>query len=971
MAFSGSQNINNYAGINLYTPDFQLISTALASKQQKLDTNRAKLQSYRDQLGLSLDVAKDADQKYIDDRLTKLTEMTNQYADMDLSNDGLTQSLMSNLGQVIDGNVKNAVTSTKILQAEQSEWKEMRTKKPELYSDNNYRFAMQKANNWMNDGTVGTAYNGGGGFIEYVDIDKMVTDKMKDLDKQLRKTSIRSSEAGAVDALETIEEVRRSDVEKAIRSSLTGKYAKQLEINAWSQYDRLPDETLRQSWDDYTSSKVGEMDEELNTYESMLKNATDSDQKAAIRKAISNVKEAKTSWEDSDFDTAVNSFGKQGVYTKLHTDTLLDNYLDMYSEAPHVVKREADDVQKANLDYNLSLEKFSETKRHNQVMEETALLKANKGKTSKDGTGGAGDGWITEAGTNVEVPYEQAKEALATNQEKTALWSRDKVINQFKATGLNDAEANNLLKSKDFVAYLKNGVFTKPFKGEVNGKQRNVQLKAETLNTYREAFVDPPKVKKQAYKTIDAMVEDAHKAIYNGIKTGDAGYEGLPKFNFVVKYDGDTEHFKIVRQPQSHNRYANLIQKKVKGKGLSSAEKKELELYSNIHLLEDPTLRAADKNLVRQKLIGQGLQNFDYKTSRSLIEEIHGKKNKEVIPGTYTAKNYWSAGVRRDRYFSEYTMGDVGSVFDQNKASKLEQAKALLAQAKKEGNTELAANYEFIVKAHEKDLQNKPQMGVDKMLKAGFDNIHRDLESYYMPNLPIYKEARLVHSLDKEKYASVSAMLGFDKSSKNYDIRAIPEINPTTGKPTGNLVFKRQSDVTTKSKETSGVPMEEAPKKLTYAEAKQAGILMVADTDIHEKYDARQPDKARTLNLGNGSNANKDLPTPINMAVEVDLYNRGKQYSDNTVMATQQVVTKFNSGGYNFKVEPDGGAYYFRAYDKSGKPALGGAKVPVAEYLSQSELDMYHKNPDYQVNNYFPALVLEYQRYYAAKETER
>ena len=227
MAFSGSQNINQYAGINLYTPDFQLISTALTAKQQKLDTNRAKLQSYRDQLGLSLDVAKDADQKYIDDRLSQLTAMTNQYASMDLSNDGLTQSLMSNLGQVIDGNVKNAVTSTKILQSEQAEWADKRKNKPELYAERNYKYAMQKANNWMNDDTVGTAYNGGGGFIEYVDYSAMIQKALPDIQKALEAKGKRVETNGL--ASNTIMEVNRQDMADALKGILSGKAQQQME----------------------------------------------------------------------------------------------------------------------------------------------------------------------------------------------------------------------------------------------------------------------------------------------------------------------------------------------------------------------------------------------------------------------------------------------------------------------------------------------------------------------------------------------------------------------------------------------------------------------------------------------------------------------------------------------------------------------------------------------------------------------
>ena len=165
--------INDYSNLTLYTPDYNLLQTALQYKQGKLDQNRAKLQQVRDQFG-ALDVVKDEDQKYLDDRLQKVTEITNKYAGLDLSSDALTNSLVGNMNQVIDDGVKTAVVSTKRLRNEQKEWEEKRKNKPEQYSDLNYAFAMQKANRWMNDGTTGTSYSGGGGFVEYRDVNKKI-----------------------------------------------------------------------------------------------------------------------------------------------------------------------------------------------------------------------------------------------------------------------------------------------------------------------------------------------------------------------------------------------------------------------------------------------------------------------------------------------------------------------------------------------------------------------------------------------------------------------------------------------------------------------------------------------------------------------------------------------------------------------------------------------------------------------------
>ena len=93
---SSYSSINDYSNLTLYTPDYNLLQTALQYKQGQLDQNRAKLQQVRDQFG-ALDVVKDEDQKYLDDRLQKVTEITNKYAGLDLSSDALTNSLVRSI----------------------------------------------------------------------------------------------------------------------------------------------------------------------------------------------------------------------------------------------------------------------------------------------------------------------------------------------------------------------------------------------------------------------------------------------------------------------------------------------------------------------------------------------------------------------------------------------------------------------------------------------------------------------------------------------------------------------------------------------------------------------------------------------------------------------------------------------------------------------------------------------------------
>ena len=70
----------------LYSPNFDLIKTALTYKQGVLNTNREALDKYYQDQVAEIDVLKSQDKDYANQRLSALTDMVNQYANQDMSN---------------------------------------------------------------------------------------------------------------------------------------------------------------------------------------------------------------------------------------------------------------------------------------------------------------------------------------------------------------------------------------------------------------------------------------------------------------------------------------------------------------------------------------------------------------------------------------------------------------------------------------------------------------------------------------------------------------------------------------------------------------------------------------------------------------------------------------------------------------------------------------------------------------------
>jgi hypothetical protein len=935
MAFSGSQNINQYAGINLYTPDFQLISTALTAKQQKLDTNRAKLQSYRDQLGLSLDVAKESDQKYIDDRLSQLTAMTNQYASMDLSNDGLTQSLMSNLGQVIDGNVKNAVTSTKILQSEQAEWSDKRKNKPELYAEKNYRFAMQKANNWMNDDTVGTAYNGGGGFIEYVDYSAMIQKSLPDIQKALEAKGKRIETNGL--ASNTIMEVNRQDMADALKGILSGKAKQQMEIDAWDTYDKLPPETLKAEWESHITPKIEEFNDKIDALKS-LKNSTSNTQvKKEYQEQIDNLNKVKGSYEDSDFESMASQIGKTGVYNTMFQDKVLDGYLDAYSYGPKVVETKIDEVQKFNLEYGLKLKTLAETQRHNKATEDVALLKAGATKEGKE----TGEGAFN-LGAKQEVDSDKERNSILSQVTKQNQATYNVLKSSLSKQGLSEAD----IQSKDFQLALKqNKHLGKTI--EVNGKTVTMTKDLRrVLNTHKENVIETPPEKERAFRDLDQMVKDVQVNLRYAVKTKNTDLESLPEFYVRHKKNPNTGAWTLERLRKGDkdyesvkNRYRYLVQNSDKQNKWTEKDKKDFKLYTTLQLRHDTALSTESRSLLSEKLYNEVSPYLDVKGLQILTKPEQGAYMENT-------RDRW-----RDKELSDIGRRDVKStglnINDKTMSKQdLEQAIVSLRKQQAAGGEPMDIGSIFMPSTQEvineyQDRLNKGKYfksdikAVNDIVKAGFKSAEGHLEAAGISrvkefNSQPYTIAKNKQTLDK--YNKTAALAGFD-SSGGKDISILPVLND--GVPTGKVRF------TTLVKGEKGKLNRVYSEPVEAEKVKEAGIAYLdLGGNTKSKYNATSP-YARPISLGNGIYSQVG-PVGLPSSTGEGLKNRAKTVGYEKEVTS--ILNAYKSGDLEGKLEPIEGNYYLRFY-QDGKLALGGLAVPASKEYTNEDINDKLDNP--------------------------
>lgn len=631
----------------LYTPNTELIQTALSYKQQKLDLNREKLQNLRDQFG-ALDVAKDQDKEYLESRLQQVTDLTNQYANMDLSDEGLSRSLQANLSQVIDDNVKNAVLSTKLRKAELAEWSKMEKEKPDLYADQNFRWASQKANKWMTDETVGTLYKGGGGFIAYSDVGKKILENVDKMQKSAYFKGKRTvDQGGYFDALIETEQVDRSKMDEAFEFLLNDQDRRQIQIDAWDKFDSAPADVVAEEYEQYRTTKVESYDEQIANLKVSLSSAT-GDDKIELLETLEKYTTEKSKLESAKVEDLMKEGGAQAVYTTNYYNNFKDGFLDAYSYAPRVVDIKVDEVSKANLE-------FGEKVRHNLATEELARAKTVSAASAK-ANGVNGEGFESPMFLTPKEAIESPEHvigsglALAQKEETEAVKGLQKL-----GVGVSPGDYRNLqiLFNKELSSKIESkGIIT------VNGvkvdlsRDENVQA----LLRFKNHVLDDNAYRKEAREKLNTGVYKTMTKLINASESGDYDPTEFPDFNWEYRKNAKTGKPEKVlisagtsaiapmtsilqqagfkteggKASSSGHNYAHLLRLANKNgyENLTTEQKLTLKSYVSIHLMGDndsklsvPEKRELYKGM-RDDMMSQGVSFSDFNNSFGQFDNI-------------------------------------------------------------------------------------------------------------------------------------------------------------------------------------------------------------------------------------------------------------------------------------------------------------------------------------------------------------
>lgn len=906
--------LHNYSNANMYTPDFQLIQTGLELKTNKLNANREKLQTAYDNFTM-LDVAKGVDKEHLEERLQQVKDITNKYMNMDLSSEGLTRSLLQNMGQIVDDKVKTAVLSTKVYRAEQAEWEDMRKNHSEKYSETNHEFALRGAKAWLNGSDAGQAYGGGGGFIEYRDVGKKLFEMAPELQKLHGYEYIETGPMeGYFRSTDKFKTISRTEMNSALNTILDEKDLKQLQINAWAKYDKLGDEDLKGAYEEYVTPKIESQDEYIETLESAMSNASAAD-KEAYEAEIAKAKEIRNSLSVNDYEKVVKEAGREGLYTTMYVGAFKDNILNAYSRSPKMIEQKVNELDKHNRAHEVKLAELE--------------LKSLKAKEDK-----GVEGFIPGEAVATDTDEEKASVANAEIHAQHVL--RGQVAETLKEElGLGtDSDVEDLMRSKDFVALVTSDLAGRKTVN-VGGKEiRLTPLLRERLLTYKDAFIDNP-VKEEAYKSIGGMVDKTVKAIGQGLINKDSEDYNIPNMNLRYKKVGESWTLEKVPFEKGKNHYAELLRKNTSGGKLTEAEKKELKLYSALHLLNDGHISNNQRRLVKEYTI-KLMEDVDSKGFKTVKLDAVVEKG-ETMPNTY------STITTADLWMTEFTSGDVRG----NAITRLIGANKAAGKLR---HSETLTNKEV----KEQVLRSMVVASPEKLILEGLGGVERVIDQAYMENYNL-GESRgqtLTKKGNALKHAQLASLIGAD-STISSDIKVFPVLKD--GVPTKEAIV---SVVVGKDKDKNDIVKE---KKVTYEELEKFKIAKI-DVTRNIKYDAKKT-FARSVDLGSGS-----YGTMAGAGFSYDdkkmLLDDSERFGDRVYQETARLINEYAKGNYKIKLEPKGGEYGYTIY-KQGADGLTQPLpeffYPVGQTIDNGEMSKVLDNPKPTVDLAFARYISYYQ----------
>ena len=322
----------NY-GQTIPTTDLaQYVGAIQSGMQQKFDINLAKIDDLISKVA-TVPLARDKDKKYLGEKLQGLLSMVDANSKVDLSDNVVARQISSYVTTAIDSNVREQLANSQKIASYQQTAAQRKKDKPELYSDANYTYGLDKSGyaDYMSEkkDSLGTM-----DYIDYYDVDKNLNKELEAFAKErgFEKVLDSSVEGGYIFKTVKGKEITKEEVSNFYDNKLASdpKLKQQFMINAHYNYRGVSDEALIKSYKEQADPILKEFDTQISDIDNKLKNVSPDDKATAdyLHRQKSEMEAQKT-----NFSTQLDpkNFNRDSFLLDNYSRNMKKSYINTYA----------------------------------------------------------------------------------------------------------------------------------------------------------------------------------------------------------------------------------------------------------------------------------------------------------------------------------------------------------------------------------------------------------------------------------------------------------------------------------------------------------------------------------------------------------------------------------------------------------------------------------------------------------------
>ena len=322
----------NY-GQTIPTTDLaQYVGAIQKGMQQKFDINLAKIDDLISKVA-TVPLARDKDKKYLGEKLQGLLSMVDANSKVDLSDNVVARQISSYVTTAIDSNVREQLANSQKISSYQQAAAQRKKDKPELYSDANYAYGLDKSGyaDYMSEkqDTLGSME-----YIDYYDVDKNLNKELEAFAKErgFEKVLDSSVEGGYIFKTVKGKEITKEEVSSFFDNKLASdpKLKQQFMINAHYNYRGVSDADLIKSYKEQADPILKDFDTQIGDIDNKLKNVNPDDKATAdyLHRQKSEMQAQKTNFS-AQLDP--KNFNRDSFLLDNYSRNMKKSYINTYA----------------------------------------------------------------------------------------------------------------------------------------------------------------------------------------------------------------------------------------------------------------------------------------------------------------------------------------------------------------------------------------------------------------------------------------------------------------------------------------------------------------------------------------------------------------------------------------------------------------------------------------------------------------